>query len=175
MPQISGCADPANTGVSGMRPTVSMPSRSGDLHPLPSYSQADLDRELATAPVLPGAMDTSGSSDPALNDTAPAGLPVDMNRWWTAPGSVQAALTYLKTHPPTGAELDGTGTSSGGTSAPLYSIIYGHAGQPPLPFLEIDVVAHGGGVAVRATIQVSDVSSGGGSNGGNEVQTQPTS
>ncbi len=131
-----------------------MASPNGASRVEPSYALADLERELATAPVLPGAIETSRSPTPALDDTPQRDLRVDLNRWWTAPGSVAHALEYLKAHPPSGAEVDGTGTRTQPGQPSVYGIMYGHPAEA-LPMLEIDVTEYRDGVAVRANVQDS--------------------
>ena len=88
----------------------------------------------------------------------PRDLRVALNRWWTAPGSVAHALEFLKAHPPSGAEVDGTGTRTQPGQLSVYSILYGHPTQA-LPMLEIDVTAYRDGVAVHANVQDSGSSS----------------
>jgi hypothetical protein len=144
--------------VSSSTPQGSLASPNGASRVQPSYARADLERELATAPVLPGATETSRSPTPALDDTPQTDLRVDLNRWWTAPGSVAQALEYLKAHPPSGAEVDGTGTRTQPGQPSVYSIMFGHPTQT-LPMLEIDVTAHRDGVAVHANVQDSGSSS----------------
>ena len=131
-----------------------MASPNGSSRVEPSYARADVEPELATAPVLPGATETGRSPTPALDDTPQRDLQVDLNRWWTAPGSVAHALQYLKAHPPSGAEVDGTGTRTQPGQLSVYSIMYGHA-EEALPMLEIDLTAYRDGVAVRANVQAS--------------------
>ena len=140
--------------VSSSTPQGSMASPNGASRVEPSYALADLERELATAPVLPGAIETSRSPTPALDDTPQRDLRVDLNRWWTAPGSVAHALEYLKAHPPSGAEVDGTGTRTQPGQPSVYGIMYGHPAEA-LPMLEIDVTEYRDGVAVRANVQDS--------------------
>jgi hypothetical protein len=144
--------------VSGSTPQGSISPTASPSRITPSYARADLERELATAPVLPGAIETSRSPTPALDDTPQRDLRVDLNRWWTAPGSVAHALEYLKAHPPSGAEVDGTGTRTQPGQLSVYSIVYGHAAEA-LPMLEIDVTAYRDGVAVHANVQDSGFSS----------------
>ena len=146
------------TDVSGSTPQGSISSTASPSRITPSYARADLERELATAPVLPGATETSRSPTPALDDTPQVDLRVDLNRWWTAPGSVAHALEYLKAYPPSGAEVDGTGTRTQPGQPSVYSIMYGHAAEA-LPMLEIDVTAYRDGVAVHANVQDSGSSS----------------
>jgi hypothetical protein len=140
--------------VSSSTPQGSMASSNRSSRAEPSYARADLERELATAPVLPDAIETSRSPTPALDDTPHRDLRVDLNRWWTAAGSVAHALEYLKAHPPSGAEVDGTGTRTQPGQPSVYSIMYGHPTQA-LRMLEIDVTAFRDGVAVHANVQDS--------------------
>ena len=72
--------------VSSSTPQGSMASPNGSSRVEPSYARADVEPELATAPVLPGATETGRSPTPALDDTPQRDLQVDLNRWWTAPG-----------------------------------------------------------------------------------------
>ncbi len=144
--------------VSGSTPQGSISPTASPSRITPSYARADLERELATAPVLPGAIETSRSPTPALDDTPQRDLRVDLNRWWTAPGSVAHALEYLKAHPPSGAEVDGTGTRTQPGQPSVYSIMYGHPTQA-LPMLELQVTAYRDGVAVHANVQDSGSSS----------------
>jgi hypothetical protein len=73
----------------------------------PGSEQESARREIATAPVLPGAMEVQSSPEPPLNDAPDLDWVVDVNRWWTAPGTVDEALAFLSSHPPKGMRVDG--------------------------------------------------------------------
>ena len=139
--------------MSGSTPQGSISPTASPSRVTPSYARSDLEQELATAPVLPGATETRQSPIPVLDDTAP-GVLVDLNRWWTAPGSLTQALDYLKAHPPAGTQVDGTGTLTQPGRPVVYTIMYGHSAAT-LPMLQLDVTALDGGVAVRASVQAS--------------------
>src|SRR5262249_42284936 len=69
--------------------------------------------ELALAPVLPGAVEVFSSPTRALDDGF-TDMVIDVNRWWTAPGTVDGAVAYLQGHPPPTMVAGGIGRSSGG-------------------------------------------------------------
>jgi hypothetical protein len=106
--------------------------------------------ELTLAPVLPGAVEVFSSPEPALNDRF-LDMVVDVNRWWTAPGTVDQAVAYLRTHAPAGMVAQGLGRRSGGGLTPLQWVSYGGAGYPYS--LDVYVAALGDGVGLRANIQ----------------------
>lgn len=61
---------------------------------------------------------------------------VDQVKWWTSQASPAAVLSYLRTHPPAGGMLDGTGGEAGG-------------GQPKLQFVRFSFPAVPGVLATR--------------------------
>jgi hypothetical protein len=128
------------------------PAATASASPRPEQESAR--REIATAPVLPGAIEVQSSPEPPLNDPPDLDWVVDVNRWWTAPGTVDTALAFLSSHPPQGMGVDGH-QESNGPGAYSRGIMFGPRTSPSdIDFeLFVDVTPHGDGVAVRANIQ----------------------
>jgi len=109
---------------------------------------------LAGVPVLPGARPVPHSPSTSLAKPAQTiGFPkrVMTTRWWTAPGTVPAALQYLRTHPPAHLRLTGqeTFTSPGVVVRSLLLDGPDTTAYRQLT-LVMAVTRHGRGVAVRA-------------------------
>jgi hypothetical protein len=119
-----------------------------------------VERILAAAPTLPGAVPAGQAPTTALS--TPANSPADGNltartAFWTAPGTMSAAIAYFKANPPTGMKLTGTmtgGNANGNTGTGTVDE-QGVTFEGPStttsqsPQLEITVVPLGGGVGVR--------------------------
>ena len=104
---------------------------------------------LATAPVPSGARRADSPPMAALKRPSeiPGAQHVLRTRFWTAPGTVTATISYLNWHPPAGMRKSGSGTSSGPGMRPNQSIDF-HADT--VRSLQYVVVAYRGGVAIRA-------------------------
>ncbi|HZC73571.1 MAG TPA: hypothetical protein VE442_22940 [Jatrophihabitans sp.] len=107
---------------------------------------------IKSAPVLPRATRVSSPPLPAVDQppSAPGAQHVQRTAFWTAPESVGAAITYLKSHPPKGMTLSGTADSGGPSVPTVESLTFGDYDTS----LQLSVVAFRGGVAVRADAQV---------------------
>jgi hypothetical protein len=151
--------------VTELRPAASRPAGQGTTpSPVAGNPREQTDRLLAEllegVPALPGASAASTSPVSALTD-APSrwGSPdvLEHERWWTAPGSVDTALEFYRTHPPDG--LPASGSASVGNTRT------GEVGPDSLYFdspdtvyargvvVMISVIAKDGGVAVGAYTQ----------------------
>ena len=114
---------------------------------------------IALSPVLPGAHALTRS--PVADLDKPPSVPVSDNvvsqsRWWTAPGTVEAAVAWLTAHPPGGLSYVGAGSSSGPGQLPKQDLTFSsrasHAAYAQDQLL-LSVVPLGNGVAVRADAQ----------------------
>jgi hypothetical protein len=115
-----------------------------------------VERLLNAAPVLPGADVVDHAPTPALQQPfMQPGSPndVDRIRWWTAPGTVNAALAYFRAHPAPGVVK----WTSEGRGNPIHSLLFNASGAQwtnptayAVPGLFISVVQLGDHVAVRA-------------------------
>ena len=72
---------------------------------------------------------------------------VTRTRSWTAPGSVDAAVRYLKSHAPPGMTLGGWSTSNGGTGPQTEGVAFESRSELELTYT---LAASHGAVAVRA-------------------------
>jgi hypothetical protein len=142
----------AGTPVAQQTPTKPPPTASTPHDPKAAAigtAQAAIDG----ATVLPGASRLAHSPLALLNHppSIPGAQHVQRTRFWTAPGTVDAAIAYLQRHPPAGFRLNGSG-SAGGPGVPANGELDFQAGK--YSSLLYNVVADHGGVAVRADAQV---------------------
>ena len=116
---LSGCAQANRSPKAGPSPTA--PDRAGRTTTISSVTSRsnkaitwrEVRHVLADVPVLPGARPVRHPPSVALSKPTQAiGSPnrVMATRWWTAPGTVAAALRYLRAHPPTHLRVTGRGT-----------------------------------------------------------------
>jgi hypothetical protein len=119
-------------------------------------------REIAMTPVLPGAVEVATSPEPALSDVTDAsGWVFDLNRWWTAPGTLEEALAFLNSHPPQGMVAGGHEEGYGPDGYSRGVAFSASTWPSDLRFgLFVDVSPHGDGVAVRANVQDSGIYTG---------------
>jgi hypothetical protein len=113
---------------------------------------------IATAPMVSGASQVDQPPLAVLDEpgSIPGAQHVQRTRFWTAPGTVDAAIAYLKSHPPPGLSPSGSG-SAGGPGTPTVEMLTfeaGAFGTDTFKSLQYSVVAFRGGVAVRADAQV---------------------
>jgi hypothetical protein len=110
-------------------------------------------RMIATAPVPPGAHELSAAPLRALAEppSVPGAQHVQRTRFWTAPGTVTAAISYLEEHQPEGMHSSGSGRF-GGPGIPTTRTVEFQGDQ--LRSLQYSVVSYRGGVAIRADAQV---------------------
>jgi hypothetical protein len=105
---------------------------------------------LAAAPVPPGAVRSDTELKPVRNALTTSDSPNEVRRtaWWTAPGDVDAAISYLKGHAPDGMELQAW---SGSSSDARQEVDFAGPARPDGYPLELDyfVAPYAGGVAVR--------------------------
>lgn len=108
---------------------------------------------IATAPTPPGASQVDQSPLAALNQPAetPGAQHVQETRFWTAPGSVADAISYLSAHLPQNMRSDGGGSLSG-PDIPTTRTLDFQAGD--FRSLEYSVVSYRGGIAIRADARV---------------------
>lgn len=108
---------------------------------------------VATAPVPPGATPVDRPPLRALDQPAstPGAQHAQETRFWAAAGSAADAIAYLTAHPPTGMHLSGSGTS-GGPGIPTTRSLDFQADE--FRSLQYSVVAHRGGIAIRADARV---------------------
>ncbi len=116
-------------------------------------AQAEIDRLIALVPSIPGAQVAHSAPTPSLQqpfERENSANLVQSTKWWTAPGGIDAALTYLKSHVP--ASLTGTGSASG---SDFQALVWGSTSTDAFrnPQVLIKVVQHDGGVAIRADAQ----------------------
>ena len=117
-----------------------------------------VDTTLSNAPLPPGALHV-GRSIAGL--TSACGTPVSPNlidraQWWTAPGTVDAALAYVTAHRPSGMSDGGSGSSSGGGQPTIDCVEFD---GPARLSLQYSVMPFAGGIAIRVdamTIWVAD-------------------
>ncbi|MGI8879757.1 MAG: hypothetical protein ACR2KJ_04445 [Jatrophihabitans sp.] len=141
---------------SGSRTTVA--PRAGGSHtvqgdPHRTAAQAEIDRLITLVPSLPGAHVAGVAPTVALQhpfEQVSSDNLVQTTKWWTAPGSVDDAIDYLKSHVPV--SLSGTGSASG---VDFQALVWGSTGTDAIsnPQVLIEVVEHDGGVAIRADAQ----------------------
>jgi hypothetical protein len=124
---------------------------------------AAVEQALAASPTLPGATEQQTAPVATLDDAS--GVPgsntlIDRARFWTAPGSIDAAIAYFTAHPPVGSTLDGTGTSGGPGGATVNELMFATQSGPATNGLAdngvgylVQVVGNGDGVAVRVDVQ----------------------
>jgi hypothetical protein len=117
----------------------------------------ELRQVIAAVPRLPGGHPAASSPSPPLDEpqfSVASRNKLDLARWWTAPGSMHAALAYLRAHPLRGFTLDGSGTGSGPDGV-VDSLTF--AGPSGTAYAELSlgfaVTRFGHGVAVRAETQ----------------------
>lgn len=114
-------------------------------------------RVIAAVPSLPGAIPAASSPSPLLDEpqsSVASRNKLDLARWWTAPGSVRAALAYLRAHPARGFTNDGSGTGSGPDGVVEDLTFVGPSGTAYADLsLCLAVTDVGHGVAVRADAQ----------------------
>jgi hypothetical protein len=110
---------------------------------------------LRAAPVLPGAQrrTTAPTSElrRAVGGRRQIGTLVQRgNRWFTAPGTMDEAIAYLRAHVPAGMKLDGTGTGSRYGVITSENITYAiwDIGDLRDTYLNIFVAPYRGGVGV---------------------------
>lgn len=128
--------------------------RAGSPDPDWARTVAAVARLMAGTPVLPHAQRLSHAPVPALaevmSEPGYSSHIVRWTSWWTAPGSVHAALSYFNTHRPPGLSADGSG-STGGPGVGTQDLFYG--GVPTSayesPTVDVEVATFGSGVAVR--------------------------
>jgi hypothetical protein len=143
------------TGSAGEtgRPSASVAGSDRDANQLMA------DREIADLPVLPGATEWPHAPAPFVDSPAPApAAGAFARRWWTAPGTVTEAISYLRQNPPHGMAAEG-GTSSSGAGQPSgWGVIYGgQRGQyPALLPLTVMVYPTADGVIVCAAISTAN-------------------
>ena len=108
---------------------------------------------VVTAPTPPGASQVDQSPLAALNEPAetPGAQHVQETRFWTAPGSVNDAISYLSAHPPQNMRSDGGGSLSG-PDIPTTRTLDFEADD--FRSLEYSVVAYRDGIAIRADARV---------------------
>jgi hypothetical protein len=134
---VAGCADPR------VQPSA---------HSHQAAAAAEVAALVAASPVLPGARESRRAPLAVL--TRPAELPgtdhvVQRTRWWTAPGSTDQAIAYLRAHRPRPLTLSGwMGPNSDGSEGLTFSAKDSAAYVQARLLLE--VVADGYGVAMRA-------------------------
>jgi hypothetical protein len=137
---------PAPQGPSGSRPTLSQGDSTGPTQPqtsqpptgsaAPTLSNREVTQRavsslLADAPVLPGAATVDHAPVAGLKDPLQAPVAdnlVQQTRWWTAPGTVDAALQYLKSQGgATGLSVHGGGSlgSSSGEDVEILVLVRG--------------------------------------------------
>ena len=119
-------------------------------------------RLLVTAPVVPGAVAVDHSPTKALAE--PMAVPASPNlvqraRWWTAPGTVSAALSYLRSHVPRGVTPNGS-MRAGGTGPSVQGLTFAADGKQwsrPTVYTEFEMqitaTPLGSGVAIRVDTQ----------------------
>lgn len=111
-----------------------------------------------SAPVPPGSTRIAHSPLALLDRPSeiPGALHVQRTAFWTVPGTTDAAVTYLRVHPPEGFRRDGSG-AMGGPGRPTVedlSFATGSYGADGSVTLLYSVVAFDGGVAIRVDAQV---------------------
>lgn len=118
-------------------------SRPVDSHQAAFRAAAEI---LATAPALPGATRRDRAPVPALAraSSIEGAQHVQRTGFWTAPGTVAAATTYLQAHPPKGMRLFSTDEPG----VPELRTLGFQAGA--FRWLEYTIVSYRSGVAVRA-------------------------
>lgn len=149
---LSDAGPTAASAVSARAPAATAPPTTRDPAAVTATELAHL---LKAAPVLPGARESKAAPLPALRQqtNGPAQPEVVVrSRWWTAPGTVEAALSYFDAQRQAGltrTETDGPVTDHGVISQGLAfsapdAVAYTQAR------LALTVIAVDGGVAVRA-------------------------
>lgn len=157
-PTVAGegtASNPPTSVPSSTPPTSSSSPAPGD-DPR-ERAEALLTTLLAGVEPLPGALPSDTPPDEAVK-SAPEGYGppnvLEHDRWWTAPGSVNDALQYYRTHTPDDLTLSGTASRSNtktgevGPESLMFDYpdtSYAHGVQ-----VLISVIAHDGGVAVGA-------------------------
>jgi hypothetical protein len=157
---LPGCAQAGRSPASA--PSTRAPGRAGGTTSISSVTASPnkaitwrkVRQVLAGVPVLPGARPVRHPPSAALAKPAQTiGSPnlVMTTRWWTAPGTVPAALRYLRAHPSTDLRLTGHGTF---TSPSLVVRSLMLDGPDTTAYRQLTLVMavtrHGRGVAVRA-------------------------
>lgn len=106
-------------------------------------------RRVARKPVA--ALDAGAVIDAATNHT------VWRHAFWTAPGTVKAALHYFTAHPPERMKQDGSSMSGGGNRPTVQGLTFGEDTWRPYNvhwWGDYTVTAYHGGVAVAAYAEV---------------------
>jgi hypothetical protein len=112
----------------------------------------DLQQLLDDAPLPPGAQLAHEVS--RLRVPFGTGSPNDLDRarFYSTPGTVAAALAYVKHHVPGGMTLDSSGSSSGGGVPDVESVTYV---SPTKLFLSYSMTSGRGGIAIRVDAQTT--------------------
>lgn len=157
---LPGCATAGRFPTSA--PSKTAPDRAGRTLTISSVTSSpnkaiawhEVRHVLAGVPVLPGGRPVRHPPSGSLaKPTQTIGSPnrVMATRWWTAPGTVPAALRYLRAHPPSHLRLTGHGTFTS-PRVVVESLLLG--GPATSAYRELTLVMavtrHGRGVAVRA-------------------------
>ena len=81
---------------------------------------------------------------------------IDVARFYTVPGTIDAVLAYAKAHPPAGTYADGTSSSSGSDGITSQGVMFSRIATHDYAAPALWVVATnlGGGVAVRIDAQL---------------------
>jgi hypothetical protein len=90
-----------------------------------------------------------------INSPASENL-IDVSRFYTVPGTIEAVVAYAQAHPPAGTYADGTSSSSDSNDVTSQGVIFGSIATHDYAAPTVSVVAtkFGGGVAVRVDAQL---------------------
>jgi hypothetical protein len=151
-------SSPAATPSSEAPTTASeLPSSTPGPDPHLTATRELVDQMLAAAPGLPAAISVTDAPTAALD--APASISADENwidraAFWTAPGGLEEAISYLKAHPPEGMNLSSEGRMGDERTNTVdeLSVSVDLPDTESSFFIELQfsVVPFGNGVAVRA-------------------------
>jgi hypothetical protein len=124
-------------------------------------AEADAASMLAAFRPPPGAQ-RSGPVDVSKLSVAPAGSAspdfVTRTAWWRVPGTMDAALAWVKAHSPSGFTFGGSGSASGPSGV---TVRFDQFTLPPVPdviqqrSLYVSVASDGDGTAMRVDSQVN--------------------
>jgi hypothetical protein len=153
-PSHSQPAPPVGTTGSGSTTNSTPPTPTGpDPHQLEAVRFVR--HLLRAAPVLPGAQRRTTAPNSELRRAAGAprttGTLVHLgNRWFTAPGTMDEAIAYLRAHVPAGMKFDGSGTGSRYGVITSESISYSDSatGNVRDAYLNIFVAPYRGGIGL---------------------------
>ena len=142
---------------SGTTPVDNSPT-AGSQAPAPPTAVADpkgdaIDRitaALDAAPLPPDAVRSDTELAPVKNGFTTSDSPNEVRQtaWWTAPGEVDAAISYLKAHPPAEMTKLATENGSGGDQGIEFETTPNDPAAYPVE-LDYDVAPYNGGIAVR--------------------------